>query len=119
MPKKLENSPDGVICSCCGQDKPAYHFYSPYGKTTNVTRFFFVNSAFSTTRCWECNGGYRCLYCGVVQDANQFRVGGRRCIGCKNAGISKMVAEKEMRRILNSEKDTRNTFSTLESDLQP
>jgi hypothetical protein len=82
-----------MICTCCNQTKPDYHFLSRFGKATSVTRFFFVNPDFSPTQCWACNGDYRCLGCGVIQDASQFRVGGRFCIACKNAGIYQVLPE--------------------------
>jgi hypothetical protein len=82
-----------MICSKCGQTKSDYHFYSRLGKTFRVTRFFFINPDFSPLQCWECNGDYRCLGCGEVKNASQFRVGGRFCHTCKEAGIYKVLTE--------------------------
>jgi len=82
-----------MICTCCNIDKSEYDFYSRFGKSFNVTRFFFVNPEFSVLKCWTCNGPYRCLGCGETKPASAFRVGGRFCCTCKSAGIYRVLPE--------------------------
>lgn len=79
-------------CPNCEQEHPDYEFYSPRGKATPATRWFFVNGWKNMT-CWECNGPYRCLGCGEIKAPSQFRVGGRFCQDCKAAGIHSTLAE--------------------------
>lgn len=114
MPNKKETTPDGVICSCCGQDKTAYNFFN--GKRGREMRVFIVNPNWSTSRCFECNGDYRCLGCLQVQPASQFRVGGRFCQSCKDAGIYKVSAEVYARKVEEPSGDTFNTENVLESE---
>lgn len=73
-----------TTCKCCNQNKPDYHFFSFRG---TYLKDFFANPLALNGNCFECNGPYKCICCGIVQDANQFRVNGRICITCKSNGI--------------------------------
>lgn len=117
MATKLATTPEGIVCSCCGQDKPAYHFYSRLGKTFNVTRFFFVSPTFSVTQCWNCNGDYRCLGCGEIKVATEFRVGGRFRNDCKTAGIYETLAEAYAPKRTVASADSLDAENALESEL--
>lgn len=113
MATKKEGTPDGIICSCCGQDKTPYNYFN--GKRGREMRYFITNPAWSTTRCFQCNGDYRCLGCGVVQDASQFRVGGRFCQSCKDAGIYLVSAEVYARKAEEPSGDTFDAENAPES----
>ncbi len=89
-------------CTKCGVDKHAYNFYLHRGKSTSVTHFFFTNPDAKDTQCWECNGAYRCICCGIEQPANQFRVGGRICTTCKTLGKYTVLAEANTRKVVES-----------------
>jgi hypothetical protein len=71
-------------CPKCEQVKPDYHFFSFRG---NYIKDFFANPQALNGQCFDCNGPYKCICCGVVQESTQFRVNGRICDTCKNAGI--------------------------------
>lgn len=116
MTKKLETSPDGIVCANCGQDKPAYHFYSIRGKSTRVTKYFFASPDRRGDQCWECNAPYKCISCGNEQAADQFRVGGRICITCKSSGKHRELAEIYARQVVSSSEDTYNDENALESE---
>lgn len=75
-------------CSNCGQVKPDYHFFSFRGKYDSA---FFANPQALNGQCWGCNAPYRCISCGNVQTADQFRIHGRICVTCKTVGISKVA----------------------------
>ena len=79
MPKKLATTPDGIICRVCGEDKPPYHFFKPRGK---YNKAFFADGIPDGHTCWDCAGDYRCLGCGHVKPAYQFRIQGRFCVDC-------------------------------------
>lgn len=71
-------------CSKCGQVKPDYQFFSFRGNYLNE---FFANPLTLNGQCFDCNAPYKCICCGVIQDADQFRVQGRTCKTCKDSGI--------------------------------
>lgn len=83
MPKKLETTPDGIRCHVCGEDKPRYHFFSPRGR---YNKEFFANGVPDGHTCWDCGGDYKCLGCGEVKPAHQFRIQGRYCADCLKDG---------------------------------
>lgn len=77
-----------MICEICGEDKLPYHFVII--DSSNEDKTFFV-SAYRNDKnqpvkdvCWECNGPYKCLQCGQVKPAGEYRVGGRYCKVCKS-----------------------------------
>lgn len=82
-------TPYGIICSVCGEDKPPYHF-TLFHRMSAEDKAFFVNARrdeqgnLRNDVCWSCNGGYRCLQCGNVFPAEDFRVQGRYCKHCKS-----------------------------------
>jgi len=110
--KKLDSTPDGIICVKCGQDKPAYHFFSFRG---NYASEFFANPQSMNGQCFECNGPYKCIYCGVVQPADQFRVQGRVCLSCKTTGIHNISRVEDALNTANSAEYPQNAENALES----
>lgn len=81
MPKKYEDSPDGMICRKCGADKPPYNYFNPRNKFNTE---FFVNPPDGKT-CFDCGGDYKCITCGEVKPASEYRCQGRICKGCKHS----------------------------------
>ena len=71
-------------CETCGQTKDDYHFFKHRNR---YDREFFLNIQPETDICWECAGPYRCIGCGEIKDASEFRVCGRLCADCKEVGI--------------------------------
>jgi len=67
-------------CLTCGFDKTPYHFFSFRGR---YTKAFFANPQAKHGNCFECNGPYKCIQCGEVKHALNFRIGGRICDTCK------------------------------------
>ena len=80
MAKKLDTTPDGIICSQCGADQPPYNFFRYSNK---YSRDFFIRIPPRSDVCWDCAGMYECIKCGVTQLSNEFRIGGRICYTCK------------------------------------
>lgn len=76
-------TPIGMVCKVCGVDKDPYHFFNYSGK---YDRKFFV-TGWQPGVCWECAAPYRCINCGQIQDADQYRVMGRICKTCKASGM--------------------------------
>ncbi len=71
-------------CRKCGQDKLDYHFFAFKGW---YVKEFFANPLSLSGQCFDCNGPYKCLKCGEVKPASDFRIGGRVCVACKNPQI--------------------------------
>lgn len=86
MPKKLDTTPDGMICRVCGEDKPPYHFFKPRGK---FNKAFFANGVPDGHTCFDCAGDYRCVGCGQIWPSTAYRLQGRYCEICRAAGIRK------------------------------
>jgi len=83
MAKKKPETPDGMICSRCGQDKTPHNFFKFMGK---FDRDFFVSGIPAKSDvCWDCLGGMKCIECGGVYPSTEFKVNGRVCRTCKNA----------------------------------
>ena len=102
-----------IQCSCCGQAKTEYNFFN--GKLNRETRYFITNPDWTPKHCFTCNGPYRCLGCGVVQDASQFRIGGRFCHHCKEAGVYRVRTEVYARNEAVASVDSLDAVKTLES----
>lgn len=81
MAKKLDTTPDGIICAVCGEDKSPYHYFKHSGKYTQD--FFTTELGYTPGVCWECAGPYRCVVCEEVKPASEYRVQGRVCTACK------------------------------------
>lgn len=99
-------------CPKCEQEKPDYHFFAFRG---NYLKDFFANPLTLIGQCFDCNGPYKCVYCGVVQDASEFRVGGRVCNTCKSVGIHNVAPVAEARNDQHSTNDTLDAANALES----
>lgn len=84
MPKKLATTPDGMICRMCGEDKPPYEFFKPRGK---YNKAFFAAGTPDGHTCWDCGGPYKCLGCGQVKPAADYRIQGRFCSDCRFEGL--------------------------------
>lgn len=73
-------------CPQCQNERSNYSFYSFRGNQHVAKSQFFtrpiedINGA-----CFDCAGPYRCLTCGEVKDASEFRLQGRICHSCKSA----------------------------------
>lgn len=91
MAKKLDTTPDGIICDTCGQDLPPYHFFNPRGK---FDRSFWTRPVLTGKTCFACAGDYKCVQCQQVQPASEYRVQGRICRTCKTAP-ARIVASVE------------------------
>lgn len=96
-------SPFGMVCSVCGRDLPPYNF-TQFRMTDDVDRRFFASArrdkhGFVEGVCWECNGPYRCLQCGEVKPASEFRLQGRYCKDCKKGWNSLVRARKTRAKI--------------------
>lgn len=83
MAKKLETTPEGMICRKCGQDKAPYNFFKPFGK---FEREFFANGKPDGHTCFDCAGPYICLGCGETKPASAYRIQGRYCDDCRAEG---------------------------------
>lgn len=89
MAEKKPDTPNGIICAICGEDKQPHHF-TLFHRLSAEDEAFFINARrdvrnnYRNDVCWECNGGYRCLECGNVFPASDFRVQGRYCKHCKS-----------------------------------
>ena len=69
-------------CTQCQQDKSIYNFFNFRGK---YNRTFFTRPIEEISGlCFDCAGPYRCLSCGAIQDASEFRLQGRYCHACKS-----------------------------------
>lgn len=96
MADKLETTPAGIVCKVCGQDKPRYHYFHHSGVYNKS--FFTTQEGFTSGVCFDCASPYRCVSCGQVKPASEYRVQGRVCLECREA--SKMprqthaIAEK-------------------------
>lgn len=100
-------------CVKCGQAKDDYEFFSFRG---NYLKEFFANPLTLTGQCFDCNAPYKCICCGIVQDANQFRVNGRICETCKTAGIhrpSPVADAFAAPTVLNAHNDTGNAVESV------
>lgn len=86
MAEKLPTTPDGIICSHCGQDKPRFHFFVYRGKYNR--EFFASGIPAKSDVCWACGGDYRCIACHEVKPHTSFRIQGRICDECKASGAT-------------------------------
>lgn len=91
-----------MICKHCGETKPDYEFFKPRNK---YDKAFFLDTVPDGDVCWTCGGDYKCIGCGVVQPASAFRVMGRLCYTCKDAGIHRPQSEENARnKVLTSQR---------------
>lgn len=114
MAKKLDTTPDGIRCMKCGQDYPPYYFFSPRGK---YNKTFFASGIPLSHVCWYCAAPYRCVQCGEIREASEFRVMGRICNHCKTSTMASRTSSLPME---NGETptlpmDSHNSAKTLEN----
>lgn len=81
-------------CEICGQNKSEYDFFKHRNK---YDAEFFLNLVPKVDTCWTCAGPYRCIICHEIKVADQFRVGGRVCIGCRIPTQNRVTRSKERR----------------------
>jgi len=101
-----------LICSVCGEAKPPYHFFNYRNK---YDRDFFIHIPARSDVCWDCAGPYRCIYCQEIRPAWAFRIQGRVCTNCKEAGGFKNAAPREIART-NSDLDASQVAQTVDED---
>lgn len=96
MADRKPETPFGIVCAVCGEDKPHYNFFHFTGKYDES--FFTRQRSAKSNVCFACGGPYRCIYCGDVKDASEYRVQGRVCKSCrvarKSGRIRNSVATK-------------------------
>lgn len=97
MAEKKADTPNGIICDTCGRDLPPSHFYWHRGSKDHGGFFITDKARYSNKTCFECAAPYKCLGCGEIKPASEFRIGGRYCIACRNAGINHVTREKNAR----------------------
>lgn len=84
MPEKKPDTPNGLICKVCGRDLPLYNFFKFAG---TYDRTFWVNFPpleLQNHICFECAAPYRCIECGEIKGASEFRIQGQVCKTCKS-----------------------------------
>ncbi len=97
MAKKSENSPDGIVCAVCGEDKAPYNYFNFRNK---YDREFWANGIpGNNNTCFDCAGPYRCICCHEVKPATEFRLQGRICKDCKAEGGFKNTPVRGIARI--------------------
>lgn len=87
--KTEKKSPDGMICRVCNRDLPLVHFYRHLrGKEDYLPNTGYFVSEYSLARsndvCFECASPYRCVECGEIKPAAEYRLQGRMCKACKS-----------------------------------
>lgn len=112
MAKKLDTTPDGIVCAVCGEDKPAYHYFKHSGKYTQD--FFTTEAGYTNGVCFDCAGPYKCISCGQIKPASEYRLQGRVCSECKNAP---KMAQGTALPALNSDFDA-NKVSVVEDGIE-
>ena len=83
MAKKLDTTPDGIVCSCCGVDKTPQNFFRYINRYTRD--FFVAGIPARSDVCFDCAGDYKCIRCNVVQPSTEFRIQGRVCYTCQHS----------------------------------
>lgn len=115
MPKKLDSTPDGIICSVCGEDKSPYHYFKHSGKYNQD--FFTTELGYTNGVCFDCAGPYRCIMCGQIKPASDYRLQGRICTSCKlHSTNSSGMAQKTALPALLSDFDNEKVSEAINSE---
>ena len=75
-------------CVVCGEIKDDYQFFKFRNKFNK--EFFHAGIPQTDGVCWHCAAPYKCVGCGEVKAADQFRIGGRYCVDCRTVGITNL-----------------------------
>lgn len=78
-----------MICKGCNHNKSNYHFFNFRNNYKVAKSTFFTRPIDEIDRlCFDCAAPYRCLGCGAVKGASEFRLQGRYCLDCRNRPLS-------------------------------